>query len=161
MHVTRIRLPAGEFTAHFSERGLARLDFPSGKQKLVPRTEAPDDIARWHRLTEEALRRTLSGKEPAVLPPLDVSAGTPFQQRVWGALRRIGVGRTMTYGQIAGAIGKPKAARAVGSACGANPIPVLIPCHRVLAGDGSVGGFSAGLKWKERLLASEGITVAR
>src|SRR5215510_15046931 len=161
MHITRIRLPAGEFTAHFSERGLARLDFPSGKERSVRPTEAPDDIARWHRLTEGALQCVLGGKEPVVLPPLDLSAGTPFQQRVWEALRRIGVGRTMTYGQIADAIGKPKATRAVGSACGANPIPILIPCHRVLAGDGSVGGFSAGLKWKQLLLASEGITVAR
>jgi O-6-methylguanine DNA methyltransferase len=72
-------------------------------------------------------------------------------------MRRISCGQTQSYGEIAKAIGKPKAVRAVGGACGANPIPVLVPCHRVLAAGGKIGGFSGGLDWKRKLLAREGV----
>jgi O-6-methylguanine DNA methyltransferase len=94
------------------------------------------------------------------LPPLDVSSGTVFQQRVWSALRKIRCGQTRSYGDIARVIGKPKAVRAVGGACGANPIPVFVPCHRVLAANRKLGGFSGGLNWKRTLLAREGVAVA-
>ena len=67
------------------------------------------------------------------------------------------MGQTFSYGEVAKAIGRPKAVRAVGGACGANPIPVLIPCHRVLAAGGKIGGFSGGLDWKRTLLARENI----
>jgi len=99
------------------------------------------------------------GKHPENLPPLDLSSGTDFQQRVWQALRKISFGRSLSYGQVAEAIGKPKAVRAVGGACGANPIPVLVPCHRVLAANSRLGGFSSGLNWKRVLLAREGIKL--
>ena len=85
------------------------------------------------------------------------SAGTEFQQRVWSALKEIPSGETRSYGEVAASIRSPKATRAVGSACGANPIPVLIPCHRVLASGGRLGGFSGGLDWKRRLLMVEGV----
>ena len=71
----------------------------------------------------------------------------------------ITIGQTKSYAEVANAIGRPKATRAVGQACGANPIPVLIPCHRVLAANHKLGGFSAGLSWKEKLLDIEGIEV--
>ena len=70
---------------------------------------------------------------------------------------KLGPGETKSYGEIAGAIGHPRAMRAVGGACDANPIPVLMPCHRVLAAENKIGGFSSGLDWKRRLLAKEGI----
>ena len=70
---------------------------------------------------------------------------------------KLGPGETRSYGEIAEAIGKPKAVRAVGGACGANPIPVLVPCHRILAANQKIGGFSGGLKWKMKLLAREGV----
>jgi O-6-methylguanine DNA methyltransferase len=89
------------------------------------------------------------------LPPLDFSRGTSFQQRVWRALLEIPAGETRSYGEIAAAVGEPGAARAAGAACGANPIPVLVPCHRVLAAHKKLGGFSAGLKWKRLLLERE------
>ena len=82
-------------------------------------------------------------------------AGTEFQKSVWNALRKISFGKTKSYGEIARAIGKPKAVRAVGGACGANPVPVLVPCHRVLAANKKLGGFSGGLDWKRKLLALE------
>ena len=72
-------------------------------------------------------------------------------------MRKISPGKTKSYGEIAPAIGKPKAVRAVGGACGANPVPVLVPCHRVLAANKKLGGFSGGLDWKRSLLTREGI----
>jgi len=84
-------------------------------------------------------------------------AGTDFRKCVWRELLKIPVGKTKSYGEIAAAIGRPKAVRAVGGACGANPIPVLVPCHRVLAANKKIGGFSGGLDWKRDLLAREGI----
>jgi methylated-DNA-[protein]-cysteine S-methyltransferase len=88
--------------------------------------------------------------------PLDVRAATPFQRAVWDALRAIPYGETRTYSDVARAIGRPGAARAVGGACGANPWPIIVPCHRVVASDGTLGGYSAGLKWKRLLLRLEG-----
>ena len=87
--------------------------------------------------------------------PLDV-AGTAFQQAVWQELRRIPPGETRSYAQIAAAVGKPGAVRAAGSANGANHVAVLIPCHRVVRSDGSLGGYAGGLERKRRLLAAEG-----
>ena len=72
-------------------------------------------------------------------------------------MRKISTGRTKSYGEIALAVGKRKAVRAVGGACGANPIPILVPCHRVLAAHGKIGGFGGGLDWKRKLLAREGV----
>jgi len=114
-------------------------------------------IRHWHRATVAALKNVLAGRTPGKLPPLDLSGGTEFQRKVWIALRKIARGRTKSYGEIARAIGKPKAVRAVGGACGANPIPILVPCHRVLAAHGKLGGFGGGLDWKRKLLAREGI----
>ena len=88
-------------------------------------------------------------------------AGTAFQLRVWAALRDIPQGRTASYADIARAIGQPKATRAVGGANGRNPIPLLIPCHRVVAADGSLGGFSGSLAVKRALLEREGAWEAR
>jgi len=81
--------------------------------------------------------------------------GTEFQKAVWGEMQKIPRGQTRTYGKIAAAIGRPKAVRAVGSACGANPILLFIPCHRVVAQNG-LGGFGSGLPWKKLLLEMEG-----
>jgi methylated-DNA-[protein]-cysteine S-methyltransferase len=85
--------------------------------------------------------------------------GTPFQQRVWQALLAIPFGVVRTYGDVARDIGQPLAMRAVGQANGRNPLPIVIPCHRVIAGDGTIGGYSSGLNVKHRLLALEGIEL--
>src|SRR6185295_2249976 len=82
--------------------------------------------------------------------------GTPFQQRVWRALRAIPFGVVRTYGDVARDIGQPKAVRAVGQANGRNPIPIVVPCHRVIGKDGSLTGFGGGLSTKDWLLAHEG-----
>jgi O-6-methylguanine DNA methyltransferase len=163
----KLKLPIptteGAFTAHYSEHGLAGLDFPDGRPvagKRKNNAAAPSaQILRWHKLTAQALNESLTGRAPRVLPPLDLSSGTEFQRRVWSALRRIASGRTRSYAEVAAEIGKPRATRAVGGACGANPIPVLVPCHRVLAANRRLGGFSGGLGWKRKLLAREGIEL--
>jgi O-6-methylguanine DNA methyltransferase len=153
----------GKFIACYSEKGLARLNFPKpGSARRVdrtPRRGVPIIILRWHRTTTTALKKALAGHEPKNVPRLDLSAGTPFQQNVWRALQKISRGKTRGYGEIARWIGKPKAIRAVGGACGANPIPIFVPCHRVLAANKKPGGFSGGLKWKHELLALEGIVL--
>ena len=153
----------GEFTARYSANGLAQLSFPTAFTSMRDATPAPShlrpQISAWHRITAKALKRALLGQEPDGLPPLDVADGTPFQRSVWRALQGIPTGKTASYGELARSLGRPKAVRALGGACGANPIPVLIPCHRVLAANRKLGGFSGGLKWKRTLLAAEGTDI--
>ncbi|HYG36622.1 MAG TPA: methylated-DNA--[protein]-cysteine S-methyltransferase [Clostridia bacterium] len=154
--------PDGEFLARYSSQGLCGLKFPSpAGQPSTPSgsVEMSETVCRWQEQTVNALTLALKGKPPHELPPLDLSKGTEFQQSVWQAMSRIACGRTSSYAQIAAAIGRPKAVRAVGRACGANPIPVLIPCHRVLAAHNELGGFSGGLEWKRLLLKREAVLL--
>jgi O-6-methylguanine DNA methyltransferase len=165
-HFVELPIPTrdGRFTARYSKKGLAQMDFPKvGSARRADRTlrrSVPTNtVFHWHRATEAALKNLLAGRTVKKLPPLDLSGGTEFQQAVWRELRRISPGKTRSYGEVAQAIGKPKAVRAVGGACGANPIPVLVPCHRVLAAHRRIGGFGGGLGWKRRLLAREGVSL--
>jgi len=125
-------------------RGLAR-EFPHAALVRDDR-----GLRRWAR----AVLAHLTGRRPRVALPLDVR-GTAFQRRVWRALRRIGYGQTRTYGQIAQALGDPGAARAVARACATNPVALVIPCHRVVRGDGGLGGYRWGVRRKRWLLARE------
>lgn len=159
----------GEFIARYSGNGLAGLDFPGRGRAELPLGQAarqrrpaasnalPAKIKGWHRMTGAALKRILSGRDPKALPPLDWEGATDFQRSVWRQMLKLSAGKTKSYGEVAAAIGNPKAVRAVGSACGANPIPVLVPCHRILAANKKIGGFGGGLEWKRKLLAKEGI----
>jgi len=144
----------GSFLAHYSDSGLVELRFPEAD------ATQGNDIGcgnHWHTLTTAAVIAILRGASPGELPPLDLAGHTPFRVRVWEQLRRIPLGEAATYAQIAARLGEPNATRAVGGACGANPIPLIIPCHRVLAAGGKLGGFSGGLHWKRKLLSAEGI----
>jgi methylated-DNA-[protein]-cysteine S-methyltransferase len=106
-----------------------------------------------------AMRRYFRG-EIGVLKDLAVTtSGTPFQTSVWKALRRIKDGTTISYGELARRIGKPKAVRATGLANGQNPISIVVPCHRVIGSDGSLTGYGGGLHRKHWLLAHEGVIV--
>jgi methylated-DNA-[protein]-cysteine S-methyltransferase len=105
-------------------------------------------------LAEQQLREYFAGARKSFDLPLDF-AGTPFQKKVWSELLNIPFGQTRTYGQIANAIGKPRAFRAVGAANGKNPISIVAPCHRVIGKDGSLTGFAGGLEAKECLLGIE------
>jgi methylated-DNA-[protein]-cysteine S-methyltransferase len=147
----------GTFSATYTPRGLAALDFPD-RTKPGGRASSraiPKSIRLWHALTREALLATLSGKPIRELPPLDWTSATDFQKQVWTVMLQIPVGETRSYQDLARSLGIPNGSRAVGNACGANPVPVLVPCHRVLAKGGQIGGFSAGLHWKRLLLQRE------
>lgn len=165
LQIALLPTPFGEFLAHFSAAGLARLDFPvkGAGSDVQPLDELPAPFRSWAQQTQAALQAALTSAPRRAtklpLPPMDLSQETKFRLRVWPELLRIPRGETRSYGELAGELGKRRAARAVGGACGANPIPVLIPCHRVLAANGGLGGFSGGLEWKRRLLALEGVLL--
>lgn len=151
-----IPTPHGTFVATYSQTGLSRLEFP---EKVTPPKTNPTLTSlakRWHATAAKALEKMLHGQAPGNLLPLDLSSGTEFQISVWRQLLQIPLGQARSYIELAGRLGKPGASRAVGSACGANPIPVIVPCHRVLAAHGRIGGFSGGPGWKQRLLKIEG-----
>jgi methylated-DNA-[protein]-cysteine S-methyltransferase len=108
----------------------------------------------------EALRRYFSG-DLLALDAVEVdTGGTPFQQLVWGALRRIPAGSTWSYARLAREIGRPSATRAVAAANGANPVSIVVPCHRVIGSDGSLTGYGGGLPRKQWLLVHEGALLA-
>ena len=165
LHSVELPTALGEFLAHFSSDGLAQLDFPTKRVRgeIESIEELRGRFCEWAEQTQSALQLALTtptDRTPKLkLPPLDLARGTKFRLRVWAELLRIPRGETRSYGELADELGKRRAARAVGGACGANPIPVLIPCHRILAADGNLGGFSGGLEWKRRLLAIEGVLL--
>jgi O-6-methylguanine DNA methyltransferase len=107
---------------------------------------------------EEAILKYLGTGQPMLPLSLDIRCGTPFQRQVWNTLCGIPFGETRSYLQVAQAIGKPLSPRAVGQACGKNYLPILIPCHRVVASNGRLGGFSGGLHLKRALLGIEQAT---
>lgn len=154
--------PMGWFIALLTPQGLAQLRFPTSEacDNIEQVWAPPTNVERCRRQTERALLRSLTGTVPGELPEMDWNGATRFQQDVWRTLLEIPKGEVMSYGEVARRMGRPQSARAVGAACGANPIPVLVPCHRVLAADRTLGGFSGGLDWKRRLLALEGVSVA-
>lgn len=115
-------------------------------------------LAMQHlKAARKAIRTYFAGNRHILDLPLDLDGQPLFRRKVWGVLRTIPYGRVRSYGWVARKIGTPHAARAVGGACGDNPIPLIVPCHRVVGGDGSLGGFSSGLPAKKRLLRLEGV----
>jgi len=119
------------------------------------------DAAETRSAAGDLLGRALAAVEAPGQPtglPLDLR-GTPFQQRVWAQLRRIPAGSVVTYAELARRVGQPRACRAVAQACGANPVGILVPCHRVVASDGSPGGFGFGVGRKLELLRREGVAL--
>jgi O-6-methylguanine DNA methyltransferase len=109
-----------------------------------------------HRDYRRQLTEYLEGRRRAFDLPFELR-GSEFQKDVWRAVERVPYGYTATYGEIATVIGRPKASRAVGAANGSNPLPIVIPCHRVIGSDGSLTGYGGGLPLKRRLLALEGV----
>jgi methylated-DNA-[protein]-cysteine S-methyltransferase len=107
----------------------------------------------------DLVKRAAAGEDVPVNGEARFVDGTPFQRSVWKALRDIPLGQTISYAEMARRVGKPGASRAVGSALGRNPLPLLYPCHRVIAADGTIGGFGGGLEMKRLLLKQEGVTL--
>jgi AraC family transcriptional regulator of adaptative response/methylated-DNA-[protein]-cysteine methyltransferase len=140
-----------------TKKGICRLTFDEDVTALKRRFPNADIQP-----ADAAMSSLISGvlqaiETPSAMPdmPIDVR-GTAFQEAVWRELRKIPAGETRSYADIAAAIGEPGAVRAVGTANGSNPVAVLVPCHRVIRSDGTLGGYGGGLDRKRKLLAAEG-----
>ena len=154
---THFDSPLGQMLIAATSKGICRLTFEDSVQslqRLFPYATIVEDAGGLRELVEGALDAIESPRAAHQLP-IDV-AGTAFQESVWRELRKIPVGETRSYAEIAAAIGQPKAVRAVGTANGDNHVAVLIPCHRVIRSDGTLGGYAGGLDRKRKLLAAEG-----
>lgn len=161
LHVAEFETRHGLMRCASSERGLAYVHLPRAGGRGLDgwqRRYAPEarTISAWepNRVAIAQITEFLEGKRPSFDLPLDLRA-TPFQQLVYDALLEIPYGETRTYAEIARRIGQPKAFRAVGTANGANPLSLVIPCHRVVAAGGKLGGYGGGLPMKKQLLAME------
>ncbi|MDC1141752.1 methylated-DNA--[protein]-cysteine S-methyltransferase [Planctomycetota bacterium] len=162
--ISSVESPLGALGLAAGEHGLIALTFSRNLKKLLPTLLAKKDSGRgkhhpWEVL-EQACREiaeyTMSARTSFDVP-LDLSTGTEFQRTIWRFLLRIKFGKSTSYQKLAVSAGKPKSARAVGNAVGANPLGIIIPCHRVLAANGRLGGFSGGLAMKKKLLAIEDV----
>ncbi len=161
--------PIGAVGVAWSERGLARLQLPQSSRAATERRlrgrspdASADDPPPPVKRAIAAIERYLAGEQvdfSSVV--LDLSGVSDLHRRIYEAARRIGWGKTTTYGELARQVGAPAAARAVGQAMARNPVPIVIPCHRVLASGRKIGGFSAfgGAGTKMRLLALEGVRL--
>ena len=159
---TKFDAPFGTLFIASTEKGICRVSLGHiSRQEFLKRLRAQfgeepaEDKAHLKGLLD-GLKAYFSGELVQFNQPLDLSGATDFQKRVWVETKRIPYGETRTYKEIAEAIGKPRAYRAVGQALGANPIAIIIPCHRVIGSERSLVGFGGGLDVKERLLRLEG-----
>lgn len=161
VHIAAIDSPIGGMRLASTERGLAYVELPraSGRglegwlRRCLPEARVEDGFAPNRRAAQQILEY-LDGKRTEFELPLD-PRGTRFQCSVWRALREIPYGETLSYQDVARRIRKPRAVRAVGAANGANPLALVVPCHRVIASGGGLGGYGGGLPLKARLLAME------
>ena len=163
--------PLGTLLCASSPNGICHIQFEKSLRNLrkafpdaeiVP-LEKKESLSKEEKIAKKHLTRLLQettryfeGKSARLdAVPIDIRRGTAFQRKVWQALRQVESGQTASYGDIAKAIGRPKSARAVGAACGANPVVLAVPCHRIVGQNGALTGFSAGLNKKKYLLGLE------
>ncbi len=145
--------PVGRILLEGDERGLSRLKIDTDDRPVAPCADAVEDAGMFRDAIEQ-LRAYFAGELQQFALKLNPQ-GTEFQRRAWAELRRIPYGRTITYGEQARRLGDPKACRAVGAANGQNPLGIIVPCHRVIGGNGQLTGFGAGLPVKAWLLNHE------
>jgi len=164
-YTTTVESPCGPLLCVVDEAGaVVRIEFVKGResQRITEwlRTAGAEIVEDASRTAE--VRRQLAEYFAGERREFDLRLapeGTPFERAVWAELARIPFGETRSYGEIARTLGRPDAARAVGRANGANPIPIVVPCHRVIGADGSLTGFGGGLDVKARLLELEGLAL--
>jgi O-6-methylguanine DNA methyltransferase len=166
IYYTRLASPWSPLFLAGTEKGVCSCEFINGKDiiHLLSRLqqlnhhalikEDPQPLAS----AVDCLNRYFAGELENLAQPLDLQ-GSQFQIQVWSTLRQIPVGKVATYGDIAARTGRPGGARAVGQACGRNPVVLFVPCHRVVAANGGLGGFGGGLSLKKALLQHEGVFI--
>jgi O-6-methylguanine DNA methyltransferase len=160
LYYTATRSPFGELWLAGTQRGIRRLWLPPSDESCLKAlahglgTRLRHDPSRFVVACQQ-LGQYFAGQRRSFDLQLDLG-GSAFQRKVWAATRRIPYGQVCTYGELAQAIDAPGSARAVGGALGSNPVPIIVPCHRVLRGDGTLGGFAAGVEIKRALLRLEG-----
>ena len=161
----RIPSPIGEIIVISDVENLRALDFDEYEERMHELLRRHYGEVRFKRSknpggTSKLVKRYLDGDFDAINEIAVKTNGTPFQKKVWTKLRRIPRGKTISYGDLARRIGKPKAPRAVGLANGSNPIAIVVPCHRVIGANGSLTGYGGGIERKQWLLAHEGVQPA-
>ncbi len=160
LYYTTIPWQLSDLFLLFSDKGPRSISFLNGKHiddvlgRLSTRYTL-EPIQNQFSLLIEKLAAYLNGAKVEFDGPTDPDTGTPFQNQVWNSVKRIPYGVTRTYGEIAKELGKPGASRAVGTANGANPLPIIVPCHRVIQSDGKLGGYAGGVTIKDALLRLE------
>jgi methylated-DNA-[protein]-cysteine S-methyltransferase len=161
---TTVKSPIGTLLVESDGRAITQITLP-GKftQKASMSPTSPNADNKTENKNSAVLSRAVkqldeyfAGKRTEFDLPLELE-GTAFQKDVWLALAEIPYGKTISYAELASMVGRPSAFRAVGQANGANPIPIVLPCHRVIASGGGIGGYGGGLEMKRRLLALEGV----
>ena len=148
--MTILESPLGKLYLLASDKGLKKLSYTKLPEAIGNKTIEQRAISE--------LKEYFSGKRKEFSVPLDL-IGTEFQKKVWEVLKRIGYGQVDSYTDVARDINNPKAVRAVGNANGNNPVPIIVPCHRVIASGGGLGGYSGGLTIKRKLLKIEKFRV--
>ena len=156
-----LETPIGVLHIVATPKGVAQIDFVNAKRgrdrtAKSASTQAAKQARSHIAQAIRQIREYFSGRRKDFDLPLDLQ-GTPNQQMVWQGLLEIPFGKTLTYGGLAERIGSPRAARAVGTACGSNPVPVIVPCHRVIGSTGGLHGYGGGLWRKKLLLELEGV----
>lgn len=150
---TNLQSPVGQLLLAGDDRGLHLISFAAGKHAIRPQPGWVENKEPFQE-TIRQLQAYFRGELQEFDLPLALE-GTPFQVRVWQSLRAIPYGQTISYGQLAHQIGQPNAARAVGLANGSNPIPIIVPCHRVIGANGNLTGYGGSLSIKQKLLSLE------
>jgi O-6-methylguanine DNA methyltransferase len=161
VYYSGLESPIGTFWAAATERGLFHVEFPRPEVEFLGSLKRRIDVEAVHdpgklSVLRGMLEAYFNGEHVAFKLPLDLR-GTDFQKAVWRATYGIPYGRLSSYGRLAAAVGKPRAARAVGNAMGANQLVIVVPCHRVVRSDGSLGGFGDRPELKRYLLSVEGV----
>ena len=152
-----LRTPIGVLRVTASDRGVTNIDRVAMKSNRVARQSSQRGTPAAQRQADRAvreLREYFAGKRTRFTVPVQLE-GTPFQERAWATMCKIPFGGTISYAEQARSMRAPRAVRAVGSANGANPVPIIVPCHRVVASNGGLGGYALGLAMKRWLLAHE------
>ncbi len=163
IYASTLDSPIGPVEILSTDLGLAAVELGKGSRgklekwagRIFPGVER-SAAGKLHRVFEDELREYFEGRRKVFDLTLDLR-GSEFQKAVWVEVARIPFGQTATYGEVAHLVGRPKASRAVGAANGANPIPIIIPCHRVIGANGSLTGYGGGIENKRWLLAHEGV----